>query len=280
MNLHEKVAVVTGAGSGIGRALAQDFAVLGCHLALADINEQGLAETAKSLNASGVNVSTHVLDVSDRAAVEQFAEAAIAEHGHVDIVINNAGVQAQGRIDEVSYQDLEWVVNINMWGMVYGCKAFLPYLKQRPEAYLVNVASINSQVPLELGGAYNMSKAAVQALSETLMIELVNTNVNVLSVHPGGISTNLAKNARGNDADGRAEFDKLTKTTPEQAAAAVRKAVIKNRAWLRIGLDAKLLWLIKRISPRLVLNISSRITEKFFPNSVRRMRSSDQQRHM
>lgn len=264
MELKNKVAVVTGAGSGIGRALAKELASQGCHLALADINGKGLAETAESLAGKQLNVSTHQLDVANKTAVHDFADAVVAEHGHLDVVINNAGVQCNSTIEDIGYDDFEWLINIDMWGVVYGSKAFLPYLKQRPQACLVNISSINSSVPFERGGPYNMAKAAIQALSETLMIELADTNVNILSVHPGGIQTNIANSSRHSNAEAAKVFNNMVATTAEKAAADIAKAIRKEHAWLYVGKDAKALQALKRICPRLALKASRAIMARVY----------------
>lgn len=264
MKLDGKVVVVTGAGSGIGRALAADLAAQGCHLALADINEAGLQETATILADQDVKISIHPLDVAEKEAVHKFADSVVAEHGQVDVVINNAGVQVSATIEDVSYDDFEWLINIDMWGVAYGCKAFLPYLKQRPQACLVNISSINSSVPFEKGGPYNMAKAAVLALSETLMIELAETNVNVLSVHPGGIQTNIANSSRHVDEQAKKVFNKMLPTTAEKAAADITRAIRKERSWLNVGTDAKLLMTLKRLSSRLALKASMKIMKSVY----------------
>jgi NAD(P)-dependent dehydrogenase (short-subunit alcohol dehydrogenase family) len=256
MKLEDKVIVITGAGSGIGRALAQAFAQAGCDLALSDINEQGLEETVANISKANLNITTHCVDVADRAAVELFAIDVMNQHQQIDIVINNAGVQASGNIEDIAYDDFEWLMNINMWGVVYGCKAFLPYLKQRPEACLVNIASLNSFMPFEQGGPYNMAKSAVLGLSETLMLELHETNVNVLSVHPGGIQTNIANNARNVTQAQAKTFNSKLATTADSAAAQIVKAVAKQKSWLFIGWDAKFLAGLKRICPSLALKAS------------------------
>ncbi len=256
MNLENRVVVITGAGSGIGRALAQAFARAGCDLALSDIDEQGLAETVTSITQANIKITQHKVDVADRHAVEQFSRDVANQHQHIDVVINNAGVQAVGNIEDINYDDFEWLMNINMWGVVYGCKAFLPYLKQRPEACLINIASLNSFMPFEQGGPYNMAKSAVLGLSETLMLELHETNVNVLSVHPGGIQTNIANSARNVTQKQAQTFNIKLATTADNAAAQIVKAVAKQKSWLFIGWDAKLLAGLKRLCPSLALKAS------------------------
>ena len=255
--LKGKVAAVTGAGSGIGRMLAVNLAKEGCHPAISDINEQGLNETAGMLTGYGVNVTTHVVDVARRGQVEQYADDVVKQHGRVDIIINNAGVAVAETVEDVKYEDFEWVMNINFWGVVYGTKAFLPYLKKQPEGYIVNISSINAMVPFRNNGPYNCAKFAVRGLNETLMMELAGTPVRIMSVHPGGIDTNIARNARfykaANPALDRAAtvnmFGKVARTSPDKAARVIIAGMKKNRQRQLVGLDAHVMAFLKRLSP-------------------------------
>ncbi len=256
--LTDKVVVITGAGSGIGREMALKFAAENSRLTLSDINKTGLAETLTQLNLDEKRVATFIVDASDREATEQFADSVLSKFGQVDILINNAALSAPGPLDKVSYESFERVINVNMWGVVYGCRAFLPHLKKRPEAVLANVSSINGMVPFINGGPYNMSKYAVYGLSETLMMELHDTSVQVLSIHPGGIRTNIANNAIGADESMKKGFDKFAITSPEQAATCIVKAVKAKKSYLFIGRDAKLMQLMKRISPKATLHLITR----------------------
>ncbi|MCA9772993.1 MAG: SDR family oxidoreductase [Myxococcales bacterium] len=246
-DLKGKVAVITGAGSGIGRSLAGVLAAEGAHLALSDVNEATLRETVEGLSKGDVKVTSHRLDVADRAAVHAHADEVLAAHGQVDIVINNAGVAVVQNIEDVSYEDFEWVMGINFWGVVYGTKAFLPHLKTRPEASIVNISSVNAFLPFPFNGPYNCSKYAVCGFSETLHQELAETKVRVSSVHPGGIKTNIAKNARmhvaeGGDVEqmerGRQNLEKAFLTSPEKAAGQILRAVQMNSRRALIGPDA------------------------------------------
>jgi len=253
--LKDKVAVVTGAGSGIGRALAHELAARGCKLALADLNEATLEETARGL--PGAKPLLRRLDVSDRASVYAFAEAVKSRYEAVHVVINNAGVALSQRLAEVSYQDFEWLMGINFWGMVYGTKAFLPTLLAQNEGTVVNVSSVFGLVAWPTQGVYNCSKFAIRGFTECLRIELSGTGVRALSVHPGGIRTNIARNQRFyQDFRGRtdaaavqADFERLARTSPEQAARAIVRAVEQGRERLLIGPDARLIDWIQRLLP-------------------------------
>ncbi len=255
--LKDKVAAVTGAGSGIGRMLAMNLAEEGCHLAISDVNEQSLKETAGMLKAVKAKVTTHIVDVSKQHMVEEYAQETVRHHGWVDIIINNAGVSVADTVEDVGYEDFEWVMNINFWGVVYGTKAFLPYLKQRPEGYIVNISSINAMVPFRNNGPYNCAKNAVRGLSETMWMELAGTKVNVMSVHPGGIDTDIVRNARFHkaanadlDKEGMANlFGKVARTSADKAARAIINGIKKDKKRLLIGLDAHFMALSKRLFP-------------------------------
>jgi len=265
-NLTNKVVVITGAGSGIGRALALQCATEHCRLALSDVNADGLKETLELLNLGEERVATYLVDVSDITAMEKFAGAVVDKYGQVDVVINNAGLTSVGLLDEVTYETFERIINVNMWGVVYGCRAFLPYLKLQSESVLANVSSINGMVPFLSNGPYNMSKYAVYGLNETLMMELRDTSVQVLSIHPGGISTNIANNSINADTRTQEGFAKLANTTPEQAALAIVNAMKKKKRYLFIGRDAKFMQLLKRVSPRLALRFIVWLTARLLPS--------------
>ncbi len=252
-----RTVVVTGAGSGIGRSLAKQFAAKGAFMAISDINESAVNETAEQIVASGGRVHAAVLDVSDRTAVYRYAEQVYGEYERVDIVINNAGVTVNQRIDDLDYDDFEWVMNINFWGVVHGTKAFLPFLKQAPEAYIVNISSLFGLLAYPTQGAYNASKFAVRGFTEALRYELADTKVLPICVHPGGIDTNILKHARyhqgddGNRNHARAikEFNRVARTTPDDAAAEIVRAILKGNRRLLIGTDARVLDLVQRLFP-------------------------------
>ncbi|MCX7052093.1 MAG: SDR family oxidoreductase, partial [Proteobacteria bacterium] len=196
LDLRGKTAVITGAGSGIGRALAVGLAARGCHLALADIRPATLEPLAAELAPRGLRLSCHALDVADRDQVAAFPEVVAAAHPTVDLLFNNAGVGLIGRFDEVSEQDFEWLLSINFHGLVRMTRAFLPTLKQRPQAQLVNIASLLSLVSPAGQTAYCASKFAVRGFSDALRHELEGSTVGVSVVCPGGVATRIAKDAR------------------------------------------------------------------------------------
>jgi NAD(P)-dependent dehydrogenase (short-subunit alcohol dehydrogenase family) len=260
-NLSGRVAVITGAGSGIGRALAENLGAQECRLALADINEKGLKETTDSLTAKGVKVLAKKLDVADRKAVYAFADEVMKKFGEVHLVFNNAGVALGATVEKMSYEDFEWLMNINFWGVVYGTKAFLPYLKQADEGHIINISSIFGLIGVPTQSAYNAAKFAVRGFTESLRqeLEIEGLTVSCTSVHPGGIKTNIAKNARMNDdvsditgtdpKRAAADFEKLFRTTPEEAAATILNGVQRNKRRVLIGADAVAVDTMQRLLP-------------------------------
>src|SRR5437660_3069027 len=194
--LSEGTAVVTGAGSGIGRALAQQLAATHSGLALADIDEAGLRQTVRSLEKKGALITTHILDVADEKAMCLFAKDVRKKHGCVTLLINNAGVALDGTFEEISLDDFRWLMNINFWGTVYGVKYFLPMLKREERAHIVNLSSVFGLIALPGQPAYSASKFAIRGFTECLRHELADSPVSVSCVHPGGIRTQIARNAR------------------------------------------------------------------------------------
>ena len=253
-NLSGKVVALTGAASGIGRCLAIQLADKGCHLALADVDRKGLEETIALLSGN-TKVSMYIVDVADKDRVYAWAEEVVADHGQVDVIINNAGVASTTSIEDISYQDFDWVFNIVFYGVLYGTKAFLPYLRQRPEANIVNISSVNGFFPFPNNGPYNAAKHAVKGLNQTLIQELRNTNIRVTSVHPGGIKTNIVRNSRSADdfleKDKKVkEFDKVAGTTAEKAASIIIGGLVKNRKRQLVGKDAVVIDLLVRMFPQ------------------------------
>lgn len=249
-----KIAVITGAGSGIGRALARQLNAEGCKLLISDISEQGLEETVQSLSRKEVLVQSHIMDVSDKSAFQTWARSIADEHGQVDIVINNAGVATGSPVEESNYEDIEWLMNINFWGVVYGTREFLPLLRQSSQGHLVNISSIFGLVGIPTQSAYNASKFAVRGYTEALRHEMAGSNIHVCCVHPGGIKTNIAHNARMTNTDisreeATANFDNLANTTAESAAAQIIKAIEKRKKRLLIGMDAKYISILTRLFP-------------------------------
>jgi len=259
--LQGRVAAITGAGSGIGRSLAVELAGRGTLLALSDIDEVGLAETVALCEGSGVKVTSRRLDVADRQAVHAWADQVVADHGKVNLVVNNAGVALIANVEDMSYDDLEWLMNINFWGVVHGTKAFLPHLKAVGEGHIVNVSSVFGLVSVPSQSAYNAAKFAVRGFTDALRIELEidPCGVSCTTVHPGGIKTNIARTARihenaadlAGDADLGTQFEKVAMTSPDKAARQILAAVQADRRRTLVGPDAKVIDLIARLPARL-----------------------------
>jgi NAD(P)-dependent dehydrogenase (short-subunit alcohol dehydrogenase family) len=256
MVLAGKTAVVTGAASGIGRAIARSLARSGCHLALADVNEAGLAETARLIAPEAVRVSRHILDVADRADVAALPNEVRAQHAGADILVNNAGVALGGTFEEVSEADFEWLFEINFWGVVRMTRAFLPLLKSSDDARIVNLSSIFGLIAPPGQVAYSASKFAVRGFSEALRNELDGTQIGVTVVHPGGVATSIAENARlphgasAADVARRREWaNKHLKLPPERAGEIIAEAIERRRPRVLVGADAKWLAVIERAAP-------------------------------
>ena len=250
------VAVVTGAGSGIGRGLARQLAAAGSALALADIDGAGLEQTAASLSERGVQLSTHVVDVSDESAMKAFAQEVLARHGRVTLLINNAGVALHGWFQEISLDNLRWLMGINFWGVVYGVKYFLPLLKKEPRGHIVNISSVFGIVAPAGQSAYAASKFAVRGFTEALRHELDGSSVFVSCVHPGGIRTPIARRARlgantppASRDEAVARFDRLTPTMPDAAAARILRGVERREPRILIGRDARGIDILQRLRP-------------------------------
>jgi NAD(P)-dependent dehydrogenase (short-subunit alcohol dehydrogenase family) len=259
-NLKGGVAVVTGAGSGIGRALAHWLAIEQMSLALADVNEHGLGGTARELaerfGEKTLAVSTHIVNVADAAGMEAFASDVLQRHGRVTLLINNAGVALQGNFEEITLADFEWLMGINFWGVVYGVRNFLPALRQQPRAHIVNLSSIYGLISPAGQTAYCASKFAVRGFTEALLHELAGTNVGVSCVHPGGVKTPIAKNARvgaGVHSSIRdlnlARFDLHAVLPPEAAADRIVRGVKRNEPRILVGDDAIRIDRLQRLFP-------------------------------
>lgn len=258
--LQGKVAAITGAGSGIGQALSIELAKLGCEVALSDKNEAGLKETAAQVQATGIKCSTCVLDVADRAAVYAWADQVVADHGRVNLIFNNAGVALSETVESMGYDNFEWLMNINFWGVVYGTKAFLPYLKQAGEGHIINVSSVFGMIGVPTQSAYNAAKFAVKGFTESLReeMQIEGSNIEVSCVHPGGIKTNIVRSGRIGEV-GKAGtqdrnkmvkmFDKAARTTPTEAAHTIIQGVQKNKPRILIGTDAHVIDAVQRLLP-------------------------------
>ena len=244
--LDDKVVVITGAGSGIGRALSLDLARRGALLALSDVDEAGLAATVDQVRAAGARaVRSDRLDVADRAAFTAYA-ASVAEHfGRVNVVVNNAGVALAGDLVDLTYEDMDWIVGINFWGVVHGTKEFLPHLIASGDGHVVNLSSLFGLISIPGQSAYNATKYAVRGMTEALREEMLIAGhpVGVTSVHPGGVKTAIARNARvsaSQDKEATAKLfdERLARMTPERAAEIIVKGILGNKARVLVGLDA------------------------------------------
>jgi NAD(P)-dependent dehydrogenase (short-subunit alcohol dehydrogenase family) len=262
-DMNGKVAVVTGAASGIGRALAEALAQQGCDVALVDIDAGALDGAAARVRALGRRASTHAIDVADRSRMQALPEAVLDLHGRVDVVVNNAGVSVAADLVEHDLDDFAWLLGINLWGVVYGCKFFLPHLLRSDEAYLVNISSMFGLVGVPGQSSYCASKFAVRGFSEAIAAELASTPVRVLCVHPGGIRTNIVRAARWGR--GRAHtqaaivrfFDE--RTMPAEAAAQrIVAAMRAGKSRLLITPEAHLTDALKRLFPVLPPRLLSR----------------------
>ena len=250
-NFNDKVVVITGAGCGIGRGLAEVLCEQGSRLALADIDGDRLAEVSRRLEARGATVSTHVVDVGSEAQMEQFAADVLEEHGHVDVLINNAGIGIGGELAETSLDKFRRLMDINFWGVVYGVHFFTPHMLERRSGHVVNIASINGAVPFVFNGPYNASKFGVLGYTRTLRMEYARHNVGVTAVCPGLIRTNIVQDAKG-DQSANPAFERVQKAfgkrmetrgaSPRSLARAILKAIEKNQAVLLFPFDSKFLW--------------------------------------
>jgi len=262
--VQNKVAAITGAGSGIGQALAKLLASNACNVAISDINEEGLESTRAACELHGVKVHSQVLDVADKNAVYSWADTVNEHFGKVNMVFNNAGVALGATVEDMEYEDFEWLFNINFWGVVYGTKAFLPLIKQTGDGHIVNISSVFGIISVPTQSAYNAAKFAVRGFTDALREELdiENSGVSATTVHPGGIKTNIARSSRikvdpqwlaGRD-PGK-DFDKLAMTTPDQAAKIIYKAMMKNKRRVLVGADARIIEGMQRLAPSAYQNI-------------------------
>ena len=273
----EQVAAITGAGSGIGRELAVILARFGCHLALADINEEQLMQTKDLLVGFDIKVTTTVIDVADAKSMYGWAEEVMSEQGKVNFIFNNAGVALYSTVEGASLEELQWLMDINFWGVVYGTKAFLPLIKnsvllnnqlarddlesKQEHGHVINMSSMFGLAAQPSQSAYNASKFAVRGFTESLRqeLELQQCGVSATCVYPGGIKTNIANNARGNDsirslgmAGGEStirSFNKMLRFDANEAAMIILSAVVNDNRRCLIGTDAKVVDVVQRLLP-------------------------------
>jgi short-subunit dehydrogenase len=266
-------AAVTGAASGIGRALALELAARGCDLALADRDEAGLqAVAAEIAKTHSRKVTAHRVDVSDPGQIAEFAQAATAAHPGLNILVNNAGVALLGQFSEIDQAQMDWLMNINFWGVVHATRAFLPHLARQNEAHIVNLSSLFGIVAPPGQTAYAAAKFAVRGFSESLRHELqmAKSPVRLSVVHPGGVSTNIVRNSRAGtgvtDNARRAQsierFDAVAKTTPQAAALRIIAGIEKNAPRILIGNDARFMDLLQRLRPATYWTAMARRVEK------------------
>ncbi|WP_296207290.1 SDR family NAD(P)-dependent oxidoreductase [Psychrobacter sp. UBA3480] len=289
------VAAITGAGSGMGRELAIHLAKMGCHVALSDINPEQLAATKQLLANYDINVTMTVLDVSDNTAVEAWADSVMSDHGKVNFIFNNAGVALYSTVEGSSISELEWVMNINFWGVVYGTKAFLPLIKNSVKqsqfgehGHIINISSLFGLTAQPSQSAYNSSKFAVRGFTESLRQELniQNCGVSATCIHPGGIKTNIANSARGNESihdigmstgpKAIRSFNKFLKFDANEAAWIILQAAATNQQRCLIGNDAKMIDAIQRVFPShysQVLNDFHQLSRKLKPRRHKKLKT-------
>jgi NADP-dependent 3-hydroxy acid dehydrogenase YdfG len=253
-SLDGKVVVITGAASGIGRALAREAAGRGAALAISDVDEGGLAETS-ALCAGAREVRADRVDVADRAAMPAYAESVAGHFGRVNVLVNNAGVALHGDLTDLTYEDIDWIVGVNLWGVVHGTKAFLPHVIASGDGHVVTLSSLYGLLSMPGQSIYNATKYAVRGLSEALREELLVAGhpVGVTVVHPGGIKTAIARSARmsdqvDHDAAARLFDEKLATMEPEKAARIIWRGVLRGKPRVLVGMDAHVLHQFARLT--------------------------------
>jgi NAD(P)-dependent dehydrogenase (short-subunit alcohol dehydrogenase family) len=263
-----RVAVVTGAASGIGRATAELLARRGCDLALVDVDGEGLERTATAVAAEGRRASTHLADVASRERMSALPEEVKREHGHVHVLVNNAGVSVGAMLEDHGLEDFDWIVGVNFWGVVHGCKFFLPHLRLEDEAHIVNLSSVFAFVGFPGQSSYCATKSAVRSLSEALWVELRDTRIGVTSVHPGAVGTAIVRSSRTTDPEARdraaERIDRLGRD-PARVARAIVRAIERDRPRALIHPETRLAEWTKRLAPDTTQRLVARLYRRFGP---------------
>jgi NAD(P)-dependent dehydrogenase (short-subunit alcohol dehydrogenase family) len=259
--LSGKVVAITGAASGMGRSLALECARRGSDLAIVDIDAAGVEETATRARAArkGIRVDAMKLDVADRAAIYAWAARVDETLGGADVIVNNAGVSLSASVERMRDEDFAWLMDINFWGVVNGCRAFLPQLRTKPDAHVVNLSSVFGMIGVPTQSAYCAAKFAVRGFTESLRQELADSSIHVSCVHPGGIKTDIVKRGRHYEDVGggavdtgqaAAQFEKSARTTADEAALVIVRGVLRDEPRILIGADAIAIDLMARLAPR------------------------------
>lgn len=269
MDVNNKIIAVTGGGNGIGRELVLQLLKRGAKVAAADISSEGLSETTRLAGKDADNMSSHILDITDKVSVGVFPEEVVKIHGTVDGIINNAGIiQPFERVNDLGYDIIERVFNINFYGTLYMTKAFLPVLLERPEAHIVNVSSMGGFLPVPGQSIYCAAKGAVKMLTEGLDAELRNSCVKVSLVFPGAINTNIKANSGAAEKGSRETDEKnspLKPLSPADASKRIILGMIKNRSRIFVGTDSNLMDKIYRFSPSMATGLINKQMKSHLP---------------
>lgn len=269
MKVQGKVMVVTGGGNGMGRELVLALIHKGTKVAAVDINEAALNETKRLAGDLGINLSTHVLNITSKEAVEAFPEQVIKVHGAVDGIINNAGIiQPFERVNKLSYETIERVMNVDFYGTLYMCKSFLPYLLKQPEGHIANVSSMGGFLPVPGQSIYGAAKAGVKILTEGLAAELSNSKVNTTVIFPGAIATDIKVNSGAEEVNKKQENKKsvLKAMPPSKAAEIMIEAIEKNKSRVFVGSDSKAMDFLYRLNPKFATNLIAKQMKSHIPN--------------